>query len=327
MAPKGISSLIDSDMNDDSHFQNENTIDSVETNDGPTEVTKKKGGRPRGSKNRITKPRTTIKRPRANTKTSSKTTAGSKPTSKRKGLEEKTNNQAIAHGEVNGNTYHLDAENAVQRPDESEDELDSPKTVSTKSQGTRAMPKIQKKTTAAERKRRVDTEEIHEHEPCVVRQGSALVEESNVPPVPMSTKPATKKAKLNSGSPKEKSGSVRKEADRITQDPETSETQSGSQLPPSPRFAVKENRRAVPKRRTDAPIRRVGSASDTERSVGDPGLRRKLGDVTRKLENVDLKYRNLKETGVMEANANVEKLRKQCEVTTQGKPHNKRIVP
>lgn len=61
--------------------------------------------------------------------------------------------------------------------------------------------------------------------------------------------------------------------------------------------------------------RRAGSASDTER--GDPNLRRKLGDMTRKFENVDLKYRNLKEVGVNEANANMEKLRKQCDATVQ----------
>jgi chromosome segregation ATPase len=61
--------------------------------------------------------------------------------------------------------------------------------------------------------------------------------------------------------------------------------------------------------------RRAGSASDTERG-GDPNLRRKLGDITRKFENVDLKYRNLKEVGISEANANMEKLRKQCEATT-----------
>lgn len=60
--------------------------------------------------------------------------------------------------------------------------------------------------------------------------------------------------------------------------------------------------------------RRAGSASDTER--GDPNLRRKLGDVTRKYENIDLKYRSLREVGIVEANSNMEKLRKQCESTT-----------
>lgn len=61
--------------------------------------------------------------------------------------------------------------------------------------------------------------------------------------------------------------------------------------------------------------RRAGSASDSER--GDPNLRRKLGDITRKFENVDLRYRNLKDVGISEATANMEKLRKQCEATTQ----------
>lgn len=62
--------------------------------------------------------------------------------------------------------------------------------------------------------------------------------------------------------------------------------------------------------------RRAGSASDTERGGGDPNLRRKLGDVTRKFENIDLKYRNLKDVGILEANANMDKLRRQCESTT-----------
>ncbi|RMZ87635.1 hypothetical protein DV736_g5143, partial [Chaetothyriales sp. CBS 134916] len=60
--------------------------------------------------------------------------------------------------------------------------------------------------------------------------------------------------------------------------------------------------------------RRAASASDTER--GDPGLRRKLGDITRKFENVELKYRNLKEVGIGEANANMEKLRQRSEAST-----------
>ncbi|KAG9780195.1 hypothetical protein KCU88_g3807, partial [Aureobasidium melanogenum] len=59
--------------------------------------------------------------------------------------------------------------------------------------------------------------------------------------------------------------------------------------------------------------RRAGSASDTDNRGGDPNLRRKLGDITRKFENVDLKYRNLKEVGIHEASTNMEKLRKQCD--------------
>ena len=63
--------------------------------------------------------------------------------------------------------------------------------------------------------------------------------------------------------------------------------------------------------------RRAGSASSTERD-GGAGLRRKLGDMTKKFENLDLKYRNLKEIAVTDAQNNVEKLRKATEKRAQG---------
>ena len=62
------------------------------------------------------------------------------------------------------------------------------------------------------------------------------------------------------------------------------------------------------------PRRRAGSASDTDRPTGgDPAIRRKLGEMTRKFESLDLKYRNLREVGIKEAEENYEKLRTQSE--------------
>jgi hypothetical protein len=55
--------------------------------------------------------------------------------------------------------------------------------------------------------------------------------------------------------------------------------------------------------------RRGGSASDTERGTSEPALRRKLGDVTSKFENLDLKYRNLKELASTGGQSNLDKLR------------------
>ena len=40
--------------------------------------------------------------------------------------------------------------------------------------------------------------------------------------------------------------------------------------------------------------------------------------MTRKYENVDMKYRNLREVAISQADANVERLKKQCEATTAG---------
>ncbi|KAG5301664.1 chromosome segregation protein (Pcs1) [Histoplasma ohiense] len=56
-----------------------------------------------------------------------------------------------------------------------------------------------------------------------------------------------------------------------------------------------------------------GGASNIEKGDNEATLRRKLGDMTKKYENMDMKYRNLREVGILEANSNVEKLRKQCE--------------
>jgi hypothetical protein len=61
--------------------------------------------------------------------------------------------------------------------------------------------------------------------------------------------------------------------------------------------------------------RRAGSASDTERN--DPALRRKLGEVTKKYENLHLKYQDLREIGLKEAERNFERLKKQSEEKTK----------
>lgn len=60
--------------------------------------------------------------------------------------------------------------------------------------------------------------------------------------------------------------------------------------------------------------RRAGSASDTERS--DPVLRRKLGDITKKYENLNVKYQDLREIGLKEAERHFERLKKQSEEQT-----------
>ena len=76
------------------------------------------------------------------------------------------------------------------------------------------------------------------------------------------------------------------------------------------------SRAASQTRQTSVPRRRAGSASDTERN--DPAIRRKLGEMTKKFENLDLKYRNVREIGIKEAEYNFEKLKKQSEESKKG---------
>lgn len=76
-------------------------------------------------------------------------------------------------------------------------------------------------------------------------------------------------------------------------------------------------RRSLSRARPTVQHRRAGSASDTERS--DPALRRKLGEVTKKYENLNVKYQDLREIGLKEAERNFERLKKQAEEKTAGK--------
>jgi hypothetical protein len=61
--------------------------------------------------------------------------------------------------------------------------------------------------------------------------------------------------------------------------------------------------------------RKSGAAVD---QGGDPDLRRKIGEITKKHDALESRYRNLREIGVVEANTNMDKLRKQCENITTG---------
>ena len=88
---------------------------------------------------------------------------------------------------------------------------------------------------------------------------------------------------------------------------------------PQPSFRRNNNARiALRQRQPPVARRRAGSASSTERTAGDPTLRRKLGDMTRKFESIDLRYRNLREIGLKEAEANYDKLKALTEAKDKG---------
>ena len=65
--------------------------------------------------------------------------------------------------------------------------------------------------------------------------------------------------------------------------------------------------------------KRAGSASDTERGGTDPATRRKLGEMTSKFEKLEMKYQNLRDVGIKEANANFEKYKMQVQANAKGK--------
>ncbi|KAK6579823.1 hypothetical protein PZA11_007531 [Diplocarpon coronariae] len=62
-------------------------------------------------------------------------------------------------------------------------------------------------------------------------------------------------------------------------------------------------------RQSSTQRRGAGCASDTERA--DPALRRKLGEMTKKYETLNLKYQDLRQIGIKEADINFDNLRKE----------------
>ena len=280
---KGISDLLDSDMEDSRDILDENSILSTSTEGAPPQ----KNAQPKKSRKRkcvtMPKPKARVAKasPAARKPPAKKTAAA-----KRKALEERVNEQ--------------DPE------DEEEADEEIQETQPAKPRGR--APAKTKVTKAPAKQEAISEDEMEvDQTPMVARSSHASSR---------TAKPAPKVTSKNAGVTKQ-SKQAPKATVRETQqevDPVESDTDDAMQHveQPKPRNVSRRNSRM---RHETGFRRRAGSASDTER--GDPNLRRKLGDVTRRFENVDLKYRSLKEVGVNEANANMEKLRKQCDVTTQ----------
>ena len=293
---RGISDLLDTDMEDSTNFIDENSILSSASQASSHAPTSNKGGRSKTTKNRVMKPKAAPRKNKASPQQAAKKPSKRTTGAKRKALEEHVN------GHPSRSDHHTTATGKM--GDVSEDELESPKTLGEQRLEAAAKPKGNKTKKAAAKKEMEEQEEV-DQTPTVARSSNLQSGvRKDVPKV--ITKPAAVSRSKQVNRP------VIPESQPEPMDTET-EGQDQSELAPLP---PKGRARVGSSHRQDSTFRRrAGSASDTERG-GDPNLRRKLGDVTRKFENIDLKYRNLKEVGITEANANMEKLRKQCEATT-----------
>ncbi|GIJ88349.1 hypothetical protein Asppvi_007269 [Aspergillus pseudoviridinutans] len=65
-----------------------------------------------------------------------------------------------------------------------------------------------------------------------------------------------------------------------------------------------------------SPLKKKLGGSTGDDKTGEPELRRRLGDLTKKYDALENRYRNLREIGIVEANANMDKLRQHCEAVT-----------
>jgi len=92
-----------------------------------------------------------------------------------------------------------------------------------------------------------------------------------------------------------------------------------SMPPPPPSRPLVRRAQAQPNsraRRASAGVRRTGSVSDSER---DPAMRRKVGDLTRKLDSMTSKYETLREAASSGKESNFDQLKKRTDQIARGK--------
>ncbi|KAF7510499.1 hypothetical protein GJ744_006345 [Endocarpon pusillum] len=273
---RGISSLIDTDMDDSTRFVDENMIISSASE---SELPKKKVAQPKVADSRVSKPKAAPRKPKAAKEDGAKKAVGKVTGTKRKALEEQVN------GEVQQASKKISHIPAAQSDDELDGVTGAEKPKQEVSQKTKRKPKAKKDTVAHG--------DDSGHGPLAAQHTQA--------------QKGSKKPKVTQKVIADDPHPIVQGVDSIVE----------AYAECSPQRPVKKSVGSASQSRQENVFRRkAGGSSDTERGGSDPNLRRKLGDVTRKFENIDLKYRNLKDVGILEANANMEKLRKQCEATT-----------
>ncbi|PWY80515.1 putative chromosome segregation protein [Aspergillus heteromorphus CBS 117.55] len=134
--------------------------------------------------------------------------------------------------------------------------------------------------------------------------------------------PSTNRRRKSTEAPEEQSAQPKKQKRRAeemdTQEDEPAaqdvvdETMLQDTQPPSiPRSPAKRGQPQKPVH--SSPLKSRLSGAEDKANI-EPELRRRIGELTKKCDTLENRYRNLREIGVVEANTNMEKLRKQFDL-------------
>jgi len=289
-----LSGLIDSDSEDTQFVDAMPTPDSAAENRAPG---KRARGRPKVAPAKVTKAKAPARRTSGRLTSKAKANPATTTKSKRPALADKTNQQYASETEE---VEDFDANEDIDMGGQDvEDAIVAEKQ-------TKPKTTTKKATTASKGKA---TKEISSTN-------------KNIADTPDASRPVSRVTKKRGPSKK-----------AIPADPSPEKIVMETQVPPMDIDAEAEEDEIVEKtitktahnasrarsnsrhRQPSLQRRQVGGASDTERN--DPTLRRKLGEVTKKYENLHLKYQDLREIGLKEAERNFERLKKQNEERTK----------
>ena len=280
------------------------TPDSNQENAGPA---KKRGVRGKATAKKFTKVKSAARRVSSES-AAPKRVAPNKATTKRAPLKEQSNIQQAEDTEEVDEFAHPDHE------DTNMDELVEPK------QAAKRKPPEKKagrpaKTKPLPQANVMEKDGEFEYTPTALRQSKAITKSSS-----NSTKPNAAKRQPSVESQRQEKIIPETQVPMDTEPSEfPQEDEEDEDAVPQSVFRRTNNaRNTAHQRQPLVGRRRAGSASDTERGTGDPATRRKLGEMTKKFENLELKYKNLRETAIKEADANFAKYKAQSQVKAKG---------
>ena len=316
--PKAVASLsgfaesdVDQDMDMGSEADAMPTPESNQENSGPV---KKGRGKTKSAASKFTKPKAKAPSKRVSggsVAVVKKAAPKKKVGAKRAPLNEQTNERNP------GDTEEVDEFDGEIHQDskirESADELLPAKQPAKRGRKPAAKTKKQSETEPPQPQMVTEKDGEFEYTPTVVRQSKLSMK------APLAAqRPTVNKRQPSAESRREE---IIPETQPAPMDIDTSvfpEEENEDAIPQSvfrPTVNAPANSRIRP---APAPRRRAGSASDSERTANDPAIRRKLGEMTKKFENLDLRYRNLREVGIKEAETNFERLKTTSEAKARG---------
>ncbi|KAJ5108902.1 hypothetical protein N7456_005577 [Penicillium angulare] len=307
-APTRISGLTGSDDEDIMQLAGNDSARPQEQRDEP--AAKKRRGRPRTSNDDAPESKPTAQ----DRKRESSTAAQSAPTatqrSTRRGRprgDSRTSESGETKARAGTTTQEQPDEEAYDQ--ENEDPLAHTETKTTRATKAAKPAPVRRRGRAPSVAKQVVTDGEFEYTPKGSRQGDAQKEPLAEPEASPRPRAAQRRNAARTGD------SVNDEpvTDAVDESILPEEASSSHYVPSS---AVKNARaRLSSMRNTQDLSPRKRKSNDGEQSA-DPELRRRIGDVTKKHDALESKYRTLREIGIVEANSNMDKLRKQCETVS-----------
>ncbi|KAG0156486.1 hypothetical protein PDIDSM_3665 [Penicillium digitatum] len=293
-------------------------VEATETQETHEPPAKKRRGRPRTSNENVTETKST--KPATRTKKQQATVAAAEP-------EPATNKKPARRGRPRGNSsvaedtetsaQATEAEDMVPEKDDADKQENEDPFVSRNIK--KQLPKAPKAAPARGRgrPRAVSTQPQTDGEFQFTPSGSRHVSFKETRTEQTELSPLARATSLGRKEPEvEDSQSNEQPAAELVDETIIHEEPAYNRKSMSPMKSARSRLFMLRTSQDSSPRKRKLGGTESEQG-GDPELRRRLGELTKKYDALESKFRNLREIGIVEANTNMEKLRKQNEIVTK----------